>query len=95
MKIPGEIPKITGIYEKQKNMARVDRTNSVNPKNDVVSISGQAKDFQTVYKALKDVPDVRTDKVSELEGKYRAGNYNIDGKDVVDRVIKSIFDKKA
>jgi negative regulator of flagellin synthesis FlgM len=95
MRIPSDIPKIQGIYEKQQNLGRVDKVGSVASKKDVVSISGQAKDFQTVLKALKDVPDIRADKVNSLEQKYRAGNYSVDGSDVADKVIKSIFDKKA
>lgn len=95
MRIPGDIPKITGIYDKQKNMGRVDRTGSVASKKDVVSISSQAKDFQTVFRALKDIPDIRQGKVNELVEKYESGNYNIDGNDVADKVLKTVFDKKA
>jgi negative regulator of flagellin synthesis FlgM len=95
MRIPGDIPKITGIYDKQKNIGRVDRTSSVASKKDVVSISSQAKDFQTVFKALKDIPDIRQGKVNELAEKYQSGNYNIDGNDVADKVLKTVFDKKA
>lgn len=95
MRIPGDIPKIQGIYEKQRNLGRVDKTGAVSSKKDVVSISGQAKDFQTVLRALKDVPDIRTEKINELEQKYQAGSYDVDGRDVADKVIANVFDKKA
>lgn len=95
MKIWGEIPKIFGIYDKQKNVNKVDKASGVAPKKDVVSISNQAKDFQTIMKAIKDVPEIRQDKVNEISEKYEAGNYNVSGDDVADKVLKSIVDKKV
>lgn len=95
MRIPGDIPKITGVYDKQKNLGKVDRAYSVTSRKDVVSISGQAKDYQTVIKALREVPDIRQDKVNELAEKYQAGSYGVDGRDVADRILKSTFDSKA
>ena len=95
MRIPGDIPKITGIYDKQKNINRTDKSNAVASKKDIVSISTQAKDFQTIFRALKDVPDIRQGKVNELSERYESGNYDIDGNDVAEKVINSVFDKKA
>lgn len=95
MKIWGDIPKVLGIYDKQKNVGKVDKANAVASKKDVVSISDKAKDYQTVIRALKDIPDVRADKVAELSEKYQAGNYNISGNDIADKVIRTVFDKKA
>jgi negative regulator of flagellin synthesis FlgM len=95
MRIPGDIPKITGIYDKYKNLNRIDNSNAVASKKDVVSISAQAKDFQAIFRALKEIPDIRRGKVNELLEKYEAGNYDIDGNDVAEKVINSVFDKKA
>ncbi len=95
MRIPGDISKISGVYEQQKNVGRVGQTGSVAPKKDVLSISNRAKDFQTISRALKDIPEIRQEKVDEFSGKYSAGNYDIDGKDIIDRVIKNTLDIKA
>lgn len=95
MRIPGDIPKITGIYDKQKSLNRTDISNPVVSKKDVVSISAQAKDFQTIFRALKEIPDIRQGKVNELLERYESGNYDIDGNDVAEKVINSVFDKKA
>jgi len=95
MKIWGDIPKVSGVYDKQKSLSKVDKASGVAAKKDVVSISNQAKDYQTVMKALKDVPDVRNDKVSELADKYESGNYDVKGDTVADKVLKSMLDKKA
>ena len=95
MKIWGDIPKVSGVYDKQKSLSKVDKTSGVSAKKDVVSISSQAKDYQTVMKALRDVPDVRNDKVSELADKYESGNYDVKGGTIADKVVNSMLDRKA
>ena len=95
MKIWGEIPKILGVYDKQKNIGRIERTGTVASKKDMLSISGQAKDYQTVMKALKEVPDVRSEKVNEIAARLESGQYDVSGKDVADRIMKPLLDKKA
>lgn len=95
MKIWGEIPKVTGVYNKQKNLNRIENASGIVSKKDAISISNQAKDYQTVMKALKDVPDIRRDKVDELAGKYEKDGYDASGRDVADKIIKSIIDKKV
>jgi negative regulator of flagellin synthesis FlgM len=94
MKISGEFPKISGVYDKNKKTDKVDKTYGVKSKKDMLSISSQAKDFQSVMKALKDVPDVRHDKVNEYKEKYEAGKYDVKGRQIADKILKS-FDNKA
>ncbi len=95
MRIPGDISKISGIYGSQKNINRVGKAGSVASKKDVLSISNEAKDFQTVYKALKEVPDIRRDKVDGILDSIETGKYSVSGRDIADRVVKGVFDKKA
>jgi negative regulator of flagellin synthesis FlgM len=73
----------------------VEKTAGVASKKDVVSISSEAKDFQSVLKAVRDVSDIRTEKVNEFSEKYEAGKYNVNGRDIADKIIKSAFDQKA
>lgn len=95
MKIWGGIPKILGVYDKQKSLGKVGRSSGISAKKDVVSISNAAKDYQVAVKALKDVPDVRQDKVNELIQKFESGSYDVSGKEVADKVLKSILDRKV
>lgn len=95
MKISGEIYSVSKIYDKQKQIGKVDKTSSVTPKKDVVSISDNAKDYQTVSKALKDVPDVRQNKIDEFAEVYQSGGYDVSGKEIVDKLGKAILDTKA
>jgi negative regulator of flagellin synthesis FlgM len=94
MKIWGEVPKVSGIYDKNKSVKRSEGIANITSQKDVVSISGPAKDYQTVIKASKDVPDIRTDKVNELIEKYEAGNYDINGNDTAEKIIKSMVDSR-
>jgi negative regulator of flagellin synthesis FlgM len=95
MKISGDIYNVTKVYNKQKQMGKVEKTNSITPKKDVVSISNNAKDYQTASKALKDIPDVRQSKIDEFSEAYTSGSYNVSGKEIVEKLGKSIIDKKA
>lgn len=95
MRIPGDIPKIAGVYGAQKKIGRIGKTGSVAAKKDVLSISNEAKDFQTVLKALKDAPDIREDKVRDIMRSMGSGSYNVSGRDVANKIIGNVFDKKA
>ena len=94
MKIWGEIPKVQGVYNKQNNLNRAAVSSEKSSKKDVVSISNNAKDFQTILKVLKDVPDIRQEKVSELSDKYKSGSYSVDGKDVAEKIFGLLNNKK-
>ncbi|HEY5586499.1 MAG TPA: flagellar biosynthesis anti-sigma factor FlgM [Ruminiclostridium sp.] len=95
MKILGDIYNISKIYDKQKSVGKVDKASAITPKKDVVSISSNAKDYQTVSKALRDVPDIRQNKVDEFADSYRSGGYDVSGKEIVEKLGKAILDKKA
>ena len=95
MKISGDIYNVSKVYNKQTPIEKVGKTNSIAPKKDVVSISSNAMDYQAVSKALKDVPDVRQNKVDEFADAYRSGAYDVNGKEIVEKLGKSILDKKA
>jgi len=95
VKIPGDIPRIPGVYNKQGSTGKISRVSAASSKKDVVSISNQAKDYQTVMKALRDIPDIRQNKINDLLERYQSGNYDVSGKDIADKIVRSIMDKKA
>ena len=95
MRIWGEHPKVQSTYGKQgKNTSAVSETKSSMKKDDI-TISSFAKEYQIVMKKLKDVPDVRAEKVNEILNKINSNTYDVSGKDVADKIIRSVFDKKA
>jgi negative regulator of flagellin synthesis FlgM len=95
LKIWGEVPRIPGIYDKNMKASKIGKTAGTVSKKDVLSISNTAKDYQTVIKALKDVPDIRQDKINKLIEDYQSGSYDVSGKDIAERIVKSIIDKKV
>lgn len=95
MKIWGEIPKVSGVYGKQKGVDKVEKSSAVKARKDIVSISTQAKDYQTAVKAVKETPDIRQERVNEVLEKYKTGGYDVKGRDIADNIIKSIIDKKV
>ena len=95
MKIWGNIPKVLGVYDNKKNISKINSTAEISGKKDVVSISNNAKDFQTIMRAIKDIPDVRQEKVSLLSEGYESGNYDVSGKDTADRILRSVIDRKV
>ncbi|MGI6668046.1 MAG: flagellar biosynthesis anti-sigma factor FlgM [Acetivibrionales bacterium] len=95
MRINGDITKITGVYGTQKSIGKLEKTGSVSAKKDVLSISSEAKDFQTVLRALKDVPDIRQGRVNEILEKIETGSYDVTGREVAEKIVNSVFDKKA
>jgi negative regulator of flagellin synthesis FlgM len=95
MKISGDIYNVSKVYNKQKSVDKIEKASAVTSKKDVVSISNNAKDYQTVSKALKDVPDIRQSKVEEFKEAYMSGGYDVSGKEIVEKIEKSILDRKV
>jgi negative regulator of flagellin synthesis FlgM len=89
MKIPEGIQRVSGIYNKNSKVNKTEKTTNASRKIDEVSISNKAIDYQIVSKALKDVPDIRQDKVNQLMDKYSSGVSNEKGIDISEKMLKS------
>jgi len=75
----------------------VEEANKIN-KKDEVKISREAMDFQIVSKAvktIKELPDVRQDKVEALRARIETGNYNIEGREIAEKMVHNGLDKRA
>lgn len=94
MKISGDVPKITPVYGGAKRVGQAYGMSGVSAKRDELTISGTAKDFQTVMKALKDVPDVRDEKVAEIGSQVDAGTYEVGSEDVSSKIIESLMSRR-
>lgn len=90
----GEVQGVSGVYS-NKGVKRTGGAANMASKKDSVSFSGTAKDYQIAMRTLKDLPNIRQDKVNELVDKYEAGNYSVDGKETADKIFKSIVDSRA
>ncbi|MDR1438677.1 MAG: flagellar biosynthesis anti-sigma factor FlgM [Clostridiales bacterium] len=84
-----DVTKVYGVYEKQPVGGKQVHRAPAAPKQDKLSLSGDAKDFQAVMRGLKDAPDIRADKVADLAGKYESGAYRAEPKDIAESLANS------
>lgn len=90
MKILGDIPKVSGVYGNAGKIGKPSKVGEVSSKKDEFSISGTAKDFTNVMKALRQIPDIRQDRVEEIKQKIELGEYSVKASDVADRIVESL-----
>lgn len=95
MKIWGDNPKVFGIYNRINPPGRVVQTDVVASKKDEFKISGQAKDFQVAMKALRNIPDIRKEKVFEVSQKIENGQYDVKAEDVAEKLIQNLFGERV
>ena len=87
MRITGNVGNVTGVYTNDKRISRIENTNKISPVKDDVKISNVGKDFTIAMNALKDVPDIRMDRVNELSAKIERGEYNVSGEDIASKIL--------
>jgi negative regulator of flagellin synthesis FlgM len=62
---------------------------------DQIQFSENAREYQFAINKLKEMPDVRTEKVDKLKEEIRSENYKVEGKKIVEKIYENVnFDKK-
>jgi negative regulator of flagellin synthesis FlgM len=60
---------------------------------ETVSLSSEARDIQQAEKAIEELPDVREEKVRELQDQIETGKYDVGGEKIAGKMIgESILD---
>ncbi len=80
---------------RKRNVEKVsanDKQNSVAVESDAVSISEKGKDVSEMTRTLKEMPDVRADKIADLKERIAAGTYNVSGKDIASKIINTALE---
>lgn len=95
MRIDGNVNAVTSIYTNDKRISHVDNINKAGQVQDAVKISDKGKDFTVAQKALKNVPDIRQDKVDAISAKLNNNDYSIKGEDIIDKIFNSGIDTEA
>lgn len=74
------------IYKTQnpKQAKQVEKSNI----KDKVSISDKAQAFQIAFKAAKESPDVRMDKVDKIQAKVDKGEYKVSSDELAGKIIE-------
>lgn len=92
MKI-GQVPRVGGTYD-TKGSGKVKKTDTVQSKKDVAEITSQGQTISKAMQAVNSVPDIRQSEVDRLKPQVNSGTYNVQGKDIVERLTSKI-DKRA
>ncbi len=95
MKIRSEMPWVTEVYGKHTGINKTEKAKTVINSRDILSLSNQGKEYQAAIKAVKDIPDVRTDKIKGILKRYQAGTYDVKGSEIAEKIAASIIDKKV
>lgn len=93
----GGIQKIFKVYNVNKKR-EVKGAAQVEGKKDELTISQKAVDYGIVAKGIKimeSIPDIREEKVNAIKEKMDSGLYNVDGKDVAQKMLADKFDKRV
>lgn len=94
MKIWGDNPRVFGVYNQTTPVGKVNKQDHVASRKDEYKVSNQARDYQSVVKALRNVPDIRQDKVNEISGKIEAGSYKVEARDISEKIVRELFGKE-
>lgn len=80
---------------RKRNIEKVsanDKQNSAAVESDAVSISEKGKDVSEMTRTLKEMPDVRADKIADLKERIANGTYNVSGKDIASKIINTALE---
>lgn len=59
--------------------------------SDTVDVSGRAREIADIMGAVKSIPDIRTEKVSEIKGLVESGKYVADPVKIAGRMIDELI----
>lgn len=80
---------------RKRNVEKVsanDKQNSAAVESDAVSISEKGKDVSEMTRTLKEMPDVRADKIADLKERIANGTYNVSGKDIASKIVNTALE---
>lgn len=84
--------RVSKIYEAQ-NISKVKNVKEVTVKQDEVEISKVGRDISVAREAVNKTPDIRLDKVNNIIERMESGAYNIDAKEVANKIVDKYFDE--
>lgn len=81
------------VYNKNNGVNKAKDNNKT--KEDQINISDKAKEVQFGLSKLKDVEEIRTEKVETIKEQIKTGTYNIDGEKIAEKMLENVnFNKR-
>lgn len=84
--------KISKLYETSSTKSTVKTSKASFA--DKLEISKTGKDYQFAKQIVAKTPDIREDKVNEIKQQMAAGLYNVDAKEVAEKLVERYFDQQ-
>lgn len=86
--------KVLQIYSDMRNNKVKSNRNTFG--KDELEVSDRAIDYRFAINKLKEVPDIRMDKVERIKKEISSGTYNVEGKKIAEKIYESAnFDRKV
>ena len=88
-----QIQSVLKVYGEQNNAGKNTKTEKAQPakgKDEVILSSGVQEFGQVLQRAIT-ISDVRPERVQELSQKIQAGTYQVDSKDIADKMVGRIL----
>lgn len=83
-----QVQGILKVYNEQKSLGKLAKNDSGKiDKKDEVILSSNAQEFGQLLQSLKNMSDVRPERVQELSHQIDGGTYRVSGKAVADKMI--------
>ncbi len=85
---------VSNVQDNRKTDCSAKQGSSQTVKEDKVVLSPKAKEVQEATKLIKELPDIREEKVAKLKEQVDQGTYRIDGEKIAFKMLKeSILDE--
>jgi negative regulator of flagellin synthesis FlgM len=84
------LPRVQGAYRissfENRSTGRMDRARET---KEILTLSDQARDFRTVLDAVSKLPDIREDKVADIQNRIKNGEYNISASAIANKILSA------
>ncbi len=91
-----QIQQVIKQYGDNLTVRKTEKSGNVSGKQraDEVTISREALSTQQVRKYMQEIPDVRIERVRDLQARIQSGTYDVSGEDIAEKIIgRSIVDR--
>lgn len=72
--------------------AEKENVSAASLESDEVTISEKGKDVSEMTRVLKEMPDVRSEKVAALKAKIANGTYNVSSRDIAAKIVNTALE---
>lgn len=88
-KVGGSVP-MPGV-SRYKNVQKAEPKPAVRPEEtDKVDVSESARSFSAALRAVKEVPEMRMDKVKELQDRIQNGDYQVNSRELAEKILSEV-----